>query len=160
MPLPGSCLAAPAVPGGSARSGRKLHSFEGVSPVMEKLLQKMARQLDSLDEASLMALWEKYAGIVSRFEPTKRWEESALVFALIQAKRWKNQAFNYNWSQQKRPEGNVAAFSFALEHEDMPEPAERKRASVLQFRPRQGEGKTENNHGAASDSHDTPTGIH
>lgn len=103
---------------------------------MEKLLQKMARQLDALDEASLMALWEKYAGIASRFEPTRRWEESALVFALIQAKRWKNQAFNYNWSQQKRPDEHVAGVAFSLEPQDVPEPAERKRASVLQFRPR------------------------
>ena len=57
---------------------------------MEQLLIKMARQLDALDEASLLALWDKYAVIVSHFEPTKRWEEAALVFSFIQAKRWKN----------------------------------------------------------------------
>ena len=28
---------------------------------MEQLLIKMARQLDALDEASLLALWDKYA---------------------------------------------------------------------------------------------------
>ena len=50
---------------------------------MEQLLIKMARQLDALDEASLLALWDKYAVIVSRFEPTKRWEEAALVFSLF-----------------------------------------------------------------------------
>ena len=65
---------------------------------MEQLLIKMARQLDALDEASLLALWDKYAVIVSHFEPTKRWEEAALVFSFIQAKRWKNQLFNYSWS--------------------------------------------------------------
>lgn len=69
---------------------------------MEKMLLKLARQLDSLDEASLMALWSKYANITGRFEPSKRWEESCLVFSLIQAKRWKNQLFNYNWSQQRQ----------------------------------------------------------
>lgn len=68
---------------------------------MEKLLQKIARQLDSLDEASLMALWSKYATLTSRFEPTKRWEEACLIFSLIQAKRWKNQLFNYTWAQQR-----------------------------------------------------------
>ena len=52
---------------------------------MEQLLIKMARQLDALDEASLLALWDKYAVIVSHFEPTKRWEEAALVFSFIQA---------------------------------------------------------------------------
>ena len=70
---------------------------------MEQLLIKMARQLDALDEASLLALWDKYAVIVSRFEPTKRWEEAALVFSFIQAKRWKNQLFNYSWSAQVHP---------------------------------------------------------
>lgn len=70
---------------------------------MEKLLLKLARQLDALDEASLMALWSKYATLASRFEPTRRWEEGALVFSLIQAKRWKNQLFNYCWREQRRP---------------------------------------------------------
>ena len=53
---------------------------------MEKLLLRLARQLDAIDEASLMSLWSKYATQTSRFEPTKRWEEAALVFSLIQAK--------------------------------------------------------------------------
>lgn len=70
---------------------------------MEKLLLKLARQLDSLDEASLMTLWGKYATMTSRFEPSKRWEEACLVFSLIQAKRWKNQLFNYSWSQRRLP---------------------------------------------------------
>ena len=39
------------------------------NPPMEQLLIKMARQLDALDEASLLALWDKYAVIVSHFEP-------------------------------------------------------------------------------------------
>ena len=62
---------------------------------MEKLLTRLARQLDALDEASLMSLWSKYATIASRFEPTQRWEEAVLVFSMIQAKRYKNQLFNY-----------------------------------------------------------------
>ena len=70
---------------------------------MEKLLARLAQQLDAIDEASLMSLWSKYATTASRFEPTKRWEEAALIFSLIQAKRWKNQLFNYYWSQQSRP---------------------------------------------------------
>ena len=68
---------------------------------MEKLLEKLARQLDSIDEASLMALWSKYATITSRFEPTKRWEEACLIFSLIQAKHFKNQLFNYCWAAGK-----------------------------------------------------------
>lgn len=61
---------------------------------MERMLQKMARQLNAYDEASLIALWDKYATIVERFEPTKRWEEAAIVFSLIQSVRLKNQLFN------------------------------------------------------------------
>lgn len=61
---------------------------------MERMLQKMARQLNAYDEASLIALWDKYATAVERFEPTRRWEEAAIVFSLIQAVRLKNQLFN------------------------------------------------------------------
>ena len=32
---------------------------------MEKLLARLAHQLDALDEASLMSLWSKYAALVS-----------------------------------------------------------------------------------------------
>ena len=73
---------------------------------MEKLLVRLAQQLDAIDEASLMSLWSKYATTASRFEPTKRWEEATLVFSLIQAKRWKNQLFNYHWARQAQPLGN------------------------------------------------------
>ena len=76
---------------------------------MEKMLQKLARQLDSLDEASLMDLWSKYATATSRFEPTRQWEESALIFSLIQAKRWKNQLFNFCWARQSKPDQTLFA---------------------------------------------------
>lgn len=85
---------------------------------MEKLLLKMARQLDSLDEASLMSLWSKYATMTSRFEPSKRWEEACLVFSLIQAKRWKNQLFNYSWSQRRLPPIKDADEDVSLEIPD------------------------------------------
>lgn len=65
---------------------------------MEKLLLKLARQLNSLDEASLMSLWEKYAAKTQDFEPSKRWEESVLLFGFIQSMRWKNQLFNCRWA--------------------------------------------------------------
>ncbi len=107
---------------------------------MEHLLLKLARQLDALDEASLMALWDSYAEKVHRFEPTKRWEEAALVFSFIQAKRWKNQLFNHHWSQQMRPENAEMQLSnFRLE-KDMPpkkiEPEEQIKANQLVFKPK------------------------
>ncbi|CCH50360.1 hypothetical protein [Pseudodesulfovibrio piezophilus] len=70
---------------------------------LEKALLKLARQINAYDEASLMSLWDKYAEKVANFEPTKRWEESVLIFNLIQSTRMKNQLFNYNWAQSRMP---------------------------------------------------------
>ncbi len=108
---------------------------------IEKVLLKLAKQLEALDEASLMALWSKYATKCHRFEPTVRWEEAALVFSLIQAKRWKNQLFNYSWRKLKQPENaqtpdpvSAEAPGFSLENmagaqEDTPQ----KPCRVLNF---------------------------
>lgn len=68
---------------------------------LENALVKLARQIVAFDEASLMDLWEKYAEVVRRFEPTRRWEEAALIFGLIQSVRMKNQLFNYNLSASR-----------------------------------------------------------
>lgn len=66
-----------------------------------------------------MDLWSKYATITERFEPTKRWEESALVLSLIQAKHWKNQLFNYMFAKTSKPQSTDQApnlnFGFTLE---------------------------------------------
>ncbi|HWR04529.1 MAG TPA: hypothetical protein VN419_10970 [Humidesulfovibrio sp.] len=70
---------------------------------LENALLKLSRQLVAFDEASLMDLWERYAEAVREFEPTRRWEEAALVFGLIQAVRMKNQLFNYNLSASRQP---------------------------------------------------------
>lgn len=95
---------------------------------MEKALLKLARQINAFDEASLMSLWEKYAERVSNFEPTKRWEESVLVFNLIQSTRMKNQLFNYNWAQSRMPDDPSNDIDLAAltapervpSHEDIP----------------------------------------
>lgn len=63
---------------------------------MQRVLEKMAKQLNAYDEASLMQLWHQYALRVNDFEPTKRWEEAVIALSLIQAVRWKNQLFNYH----------------------------------------------------------------
>lgn len=118
---------------------------------MEQLLLKMARQLDALDEASLLALWEKYAVIVSNFEPTRRWEEAALVLSFIQAKRWKNQLFNHSWSAQVHPDAQpvpqapvppVPPEFMADEAPEAPRPSRPRRTGViLPFRPRRPAGE-------------------
>jgi hypothetical protein len=76
---------------------------------VEQVLLKLARQLRAFDEASLMALWDKYADAVSRFEPSQRWEESVLVLAMIQGMRFKNQLFNYHWAEGRLPGQPTAA---------------------------------------------------
>jgi hypothetical protein len=65
------------------------------------MLQKLAKQLVAYDEASIMALWEKYQAIVSQFQPTRQWEEAVLIFNMIQSVRWKNQLFNAHWAEQQ-----------------------------------------------------------
>ena len=70
---------------------------------MDRMLAKLARQLNSLDEASLMSLWGRFAAAVEHFEPTKRWEEAALCLCLCQAVRWKNQLFNHHFAASINP---------------------------------------------------------
>ena len=106
---------------------------------MEHVLQKMARQLDALDEASLSGLWDKYAAEVGVFEPTKRWQEAVLVLSFIQAKRWKNQLFKTQWAARTKlqpketPAFRVPAFRLEPAKTDLP--ARMKKATVLPFRP-------------------------
>ncbi|THB66943.1 MAG: hypothetical protein D6E12_09580 [Desulfovibrio sp.] len=114
---------------------------------MEKVLTKLAKQLNAFDEASLMALWDKYAEAVTRFEPTKRWEEAALVLGFIQALRWKNQLFNYHWADKSRPNDDIPPTPllddplleevFGGKKEPAKPSVLNKRSKVLRFRPRE-----------------------
>ena len=69
---------------------------------MENAIRKLAKKIDVYDEASLTAMWDRLAEQVENFEPTKEWETAALMLGMIQALRWKNQLFNYNWSESLR----------------------------------------------------------
>ena len=68
---------------------------------MEKMLLKMARQLNAMDEASLMALWNKYLTRVQNFDASREWDEAFIVLSLIQAVRGKNQLFNTKWEERE-----------------------------------------------------------
>lgn len=111
---------------------------------MEKMLLKMARQLNAMDEASLMALWNKYMQRVQNFDASREWEEATIVLSLIQAVRGKNQLFNTKWEEREAlrnaPEPEPKAedmrpwrrFSPASDRK----PAEsRRKATVHQFHP-------------------------
>ncbi len=107
---------------------------------LEAMLQKMARQLASMDEASLMALWDTYHSRVKAFEPTRTWEEACIIFGLIQTVRWKNQLFNNLWSEQKQAgehmEQTARQDMEQTENQDADLISNSERGKIIQFHPR------------------------
>ena len=106
---------------------------------MEKLLHKLAKQILAFDEASLANLWEKYAEIVTRFEPTRQWEEAVVVLCMIQGVRNKNQLFNLHWSEGKAPGPAQARFHPHIEMVSQPQAkasaGAKSKGKVLAFKP-------------------------
>ena len=110
---------------------------------LEKALSKLAHQLAAYDEASLMSLWETYAEKVRRFEPTKAWEESVLIFCLIQSVRMKNQLFNHHWALSRQAgegrELDLAALTAPepprMEEEEKAQEAKRKLGKLIELKP-------------------------
>jgi hypothetical protein len=81
---------------------------------MDRQLRKLAKQLNTFDEASLMGMWNNYAQRVQTFEPTQEWEEDVLVFCLLQAICWKNQLFNYQMAASYIPDTKELAPLFPI----------------------------------------------
>ena len=116
------------------------------------MLQKIAKQLCDFDEASLMELWERYTRKVARFEPSREWEEAAVVLTLIQGMRWKNQLFNHHWAESLKaaptspPTDQLPVFSLHAPEGDKSQPGpasgsvpatgvdRQERCKVLSFR--------------------------
>ncbi|OGP87485.1 MAG: hypothetical protein A2156_10740 [Deltaproteobacteria bacterium RBG_16_48_10] len=63
---------------------------------MEKALEKIAEQILSFDEASLVHLREKYRLRIEQFDGTKDWERAVIIFCIINAVSMKNALFNEN----------------------------------------------------------------
>ena len=63
---------------------------------MEKALEKIAEQILSFDEASLVHLMEKYRSRIEYFDGTKDWERAVIIFCVINAVSMKNALFNEN----------------------------------------------------------------
>jgi hypothetical protein len=63
---------------------------------MEKALEKIAEQILSFDEASLVHLREKYRSRIEHFDGTKDWERAVIIFCVINAVSMKNALFNEN----------------------------------------------------------------
>lgn len=62
--------------------------------MIEETLQKLARQLMALDEETLTALLPRYKSRMMNFSPTRQWEESVLIYFMINGLRIKNSQFN------------------------------------------------------------------
>ncbi len=106
---------------------------------MERRLEKMARELQSFDEASLMQLWEKYHDQVKHFEPTKKWETGVLVLGIIQTVHWKNQLFNLKWADTKKgrahPQARLPSEKTGLAGlSGLPEKKAKQSAKILSFK--------------------------
>ena len=61
---------------------------------LEESLSKIAETISGMDEASLIALWEKYKNKAHNFSPSPEWEKSFIIFSIINLIRAKNSVFN------------------------------------------------------------------
>jgi len=71
---------------------------------VEKALERLAEQILSLDEASLVNLREKYRVKIDDFDGTKDWEKAVIIYCMINAVTMKNVLFNENVLRKKRGE--------------------------------------------------------
>jgi hypothetical protein len=62
--------------------------------MLEDSLKTIARQILALDEATLIQLLPKYRKRMENFTPTREWEESVIIYFLINGYRIKNTQFN------------------------------------------------------------------
>ena len=69
---------------------------KGIGSTMEKALDRLAEQILSFDEASLVHLREKYRLRIQNFDATKEWEKAVVIFCIINAVSMKNALFNEN----------------------------------------------------------------
>ena len=69
---------------------------------MEKALERLAEQILSLDEASLVNLREKYRLKIDDFDGTKDWEKAVIIYCMINAVTMKNVLFNENVLKKKK----------------------------------------------------------
>ena len=71
---------------------------------MERALEKLAEQILSFDEASLVHLREKYRLRIEHFDGSKDWEKAVIIYCIINAVSLKNTLFNENVLKRKKNE--------------------------------------------------------
>lgn len=62
--------------------------------MIDDVLSRIARQIMALDEDTLTALLPRYKERMLAFAPTREWEESVLIYFIINGLRVKNTQFN------------------------------------------------------------------
>ena len=72
---------------------------------MEKVLERLAEQILSFDEASLSNLRERYRLKIEHFDGTRDWEKSVIIYCVINAVSVKNSLFNENVLKRKGEKG-------------------------------------------------------
>jgi hypothetical protein len=72
---------------------------------MDKALEKLAEQILSFDEASMVRLREKYRSRIEHFDGTKDWEKAVIIFCIINAVSMKNALFNENVLKKMKQKG-------------------------------------------------------
>jgi hypothetical protein len=87
---------------------------------MEKALEKLAEQILSFDEASLVSLREKYRLRIEHFDGTKDWEKAVMIYCIINAVSLKNTLFNENVLRRKKEKKKVPS------HREHPPPGLRR----------------------------------
>ena len=71
-----------------------MNDGKSIGSTMEKALDRLAEQILSFDEASLVHLREKYRLRLEDFDGTKEWEKAVIIFCIINAVSMKNAIFN------------------------------------------------------------------
>jgi hypothetical protein len=62
--------------------------------MIEDTLKELARRVLALDEETLISLVPKFRKRMEDFEPTREWEESVIIYFIINGYRIKNAQFN------------------------------------------------------------------
>jgi hypothetical protein len=72
--------------------------------MLDKVLDKLAEQIITLEEASLTQLRKKYLDRLFRFEPTKEWEKAVIIYFIINGVIAKNNLFNQHIQEGQQGE--------------------------------------------------------
>lgn len=109
---------------------------------MEKVLQKIARQINALDEGELKQYWNKYLNRIQNFDASPEWEEACIILSLIQAVSGKNLMFRARLAELDAEITDESTYKKPLlwrsslpdSDDSLPYNKPRRRAIVLDFK--------------------------